>query len=175
MNDLIAQRYIKALLKDSDDNNSLELYNTLKEISTAYNDSKFLSIISSPEVNNDKKVQLILSFVKSNDVITNFVKLLAEKKRLDIIPNIANELKKEIAIMHKSYEGVIYTNVELTQTDLSEITKKFAKKFDVKLVLTQDVCDYDGIKVDIEGLGVEVGFSKDRLKSQMIEHILKAV
>jgi hypothetical protein len=31
------------------------------------------------------------------------------------------------------------------------------------------------IKVDIEGLGVEISFSKERLKAQMIEHILKAV
>ena len=39
----------------------------------------------------------------------------------------------------------------------------------------QNVCDYDGIKVDIDGLGVEISFSKDRLKSQLIDHILKAV
>ena len=43
------------------------------------------------------------------------------------------------------------------------------------LQLTQNICDYDGIKVDIDGLGVEVGFSKERLKSQLIHHILKAV
>ena len=41
--------------------------------------------------------------------------------------------------------------------------------------MTQNICDYDGVKVSIDGLGVEVGFAKNRLKSQMIDHILKAV
>jgi len=77
--------------------------------------------------------------------------------------------------LNNSYEGVGYTNVELDSSDLSSIQEKFAKKFDITLALTQNICDYDGIKVDIEGLGVEIGFSKDRFKSQMIEHILKAV
>jgi F-type H+-transporting ATPase subunit delta len=38
-----------------------------------------------------------------------------------------------------------------------------------------EVNNYDGIKVDIDGLGVEIGFAKSKFKSQMIEHILKAV
>ena len=60
-------------------------------------------------------------------------------------------------------------------SDLKSIQEKFAKKFEITLALTQNICTYDGIKVDIEGLGVEIAFSKDRLKSQMINHILKAV
>ena len=117
------------------------------------------------------------SFIKTNDnkVIENLLKLLAENKRLNIIPDIADELKKEIAILNNSYEGIVYTNIKLKSNDLSDIQNKFAKKFDIKLSLTQNICNYDGIKVDIEGLGVEIGFSKDRFKSQMIEHILKAV
>ena len=49
------------------------------------------------------------------------------------------------------------------------------EKNDVKLSLSQNVGDYDGIKVDIDGLGVEISFSKDRLRAQLIDHILKAV
>ena len=77
--------------------------------------------------------------------------------------------------MENSYEGVVYTNNALSDQYINSIAEQFSKKFDVKLTLTQNVCDYDGIKVDIDGLGVEISFSKDRLKSQMINHILKAV
>ncbi|MFY4842872.1 F0F1 ATP synthase subunit delta, partial [Aliarcobacter butzleri] len=45
----------------------------------------------------------------------------------------------------------------------------------VKVSLSHNVCEYDGIKVGIDGLGGEISFSKDRLKSQLIDHILKAV
>ena len=77
--------------------------------------------------------------------------------------------------MSNSYVGVVYTNQVLSNDYVSSIEEQFSKKFNVKLSLTQNVCDYDGIKVDIDGLGVEISFSKERLKSQLIDHILKAV
>lgn len=177
MSNLIAKRYIKALLIDRNIDDITAIFNDIRDIARAYSDDKFLSIIASTEVSSDKKINLINSFIKTsnNKVIENLLKLLAENKRLNIIPNIADELKKEIAILNNSYEGIVYTNIKLKSDDLSEIQKKFARKFDIKLSLTQNICNYDGIKVDIEGLGVEIGFSKDRFKSQMIEHILKAV
>ncbi len=176
MSGLVAKRYVKALLKDQDLNNASTIYNNIQSIAVAYNDEKFVSIVSSIEVPTSAKVELITSFMEnSNDNLNNLIKLLADNKRLNIIPDIASELKKEIAKLNNSYEGVVYTNVELSEGDLSSIQEKFAKKFDITLALTQNICDYDGIKVDIEDLGVEIGFSKERLKSQMIEHILKAI
>ena len=76
--------------------------------------------------------------------------------------------------MNNSYVGVVYTNLELSSDYVSSIEEQFSRKFDVKLSLSQKVCDYDGIKVDIDGLGVEISFSKERLKSQLIDHILKS-
>jgi F-type H+-transporting ATPase subunit delta len=35
--------------------------------------------------------------------------------------------------------------------------------------------DFNGIKVAVEGLGIEINFSKDRIDSQIIEHIIKAI
>ncbi len=176
MSNLVAKRYVKALLIDQDIDSALAIYSNIKDMSAAYSDDRFLSIITSTEVSSDEKVKLMNSFINVSDKsIENLLKLLAANKRLNIIPNIADELKKEIAVLTNSYEGIVYTNVELNESDLSSIQEKFAKKFDITLALTQNICDYDGIKVDIEGLGVEIGFSKDRLKSQMIEHILKAV
>lgn len=176
MVDLVAKRYVKALMSGKDVDALTSIYNELKTISTAYSDDKFLVIVSSTEVSSTSKVELILSFVDNcSDTTKNLIKLLGDNKRLDIIPEIVKSLNKELSILNNSYEGVVYTNVELSSADMEKLNTQFAKKLNVKLVLTQNVCDYNGIKVDIDGLGVEVGFSKERLKSQMIEHILKAV
>ena len=94
---------------------------------------------------------------------------------MDIVPFIAQELKKQMNVLNNTYTGVVYTNKALESSYVDSITEKFSQKFDVKLSLEQNICDYDGIKVDIDGLGVEISFSKERLKSQMIDHILKAV
>ena len=176
MIDLVAKRYVKALMSDRNIKDLTSLYNELKEISSAYKNDKFLLILNSTEVESSKKVELILSFIdKNSKVTTNLVKLLANNKRLDIIPAIVNELEGQLAVLTNSYKGVIYTNEELAQSEVDTINSKFSNKFKVDLKLTQNICDYNGLKVSIEGLGVEVGFAKSRLKSQMIDHILKAI
>ncbi|RXK13029.1 F0F1 ATP synthase subunit delta [Halarcobacter mediterraneus] len=176
MNDLIAKRYVKALLDGRNVDSAAAICNDLKTISSAFNEDKFLSIITSTEVKMEDKVELVLSFLNNcgND-LKNLVKLLGSKKRLEIIPDITSELESQIAKMNNSYTGIVYCNKELSTDYVSTIEKKFSEKFNVQLSLSQNVCDYDGIKVDIDSLGIEISFSKDRLKSQMIDHILKAV
>jgi F-type H+-transporting ATPase subunit delta len=176
MINLVAKRYVKALMIDRDVKGIESVYNELNTIATAFNDDKFVMIIDSTEVSIDKKVELILSFNKKvSDTVKNFIKVLADNKRLDTIPSIVEGLKSELSVLNNKYDGVIYTNKKLSQKDVKKLNTQFSKKFNVSLELTQNICDYDGIKVDISGLGVEIGFSKERLKSQMIEHILKAV
>ncbi|AXX92973.1 F0F1 ATP synthase subunit delta [Malaciobacter molluscorum LMG 25693] len=176
MIDLVAKRYVKALLDGREVASVTALSEELNAISSAYNDDKFIAIISSIEVKNSDKVNLIISLLDNcSDTLKNLINLLSENKRLDIIPVIAKELKAQLAVINNSFNGVIYTNKELAAEYISSIEKEFSKKFNVDLSLTQNVCDYNGIKVDIDGLGVEISFSKDRLKSQMIDHILKAV
>lgn len=176
MNDLVAKRYVKALIDGSNSQVVNNISVNLNTISSAFCDEKFISIISSPEVADYAKLDLIISLVDlADETLKNFIKLLGEKRRLSLLPLIANELNVQIAKMNNNYVGVVYTNQELSNDYISSIEEQFSKKFDVKLSLSQNVCDYDGIKVDIDGLGVEISFSKDRLKSQLIDHILKAV
>lgn len=176
MNDLVAKRYVKALIDGRDIQAINNISCNLNTISSAFGDEKFISIISSPEVTSCSKADLIISLVDGNEqTLNNFIKLLSEKRRLSLLPSIANELNIQIAKMNNSYVGVVYTNQELSSNYISSIEEQFSRKFNVKLSLSQNICNYDGIKVDIDGLGVEISFSKERLKTQLIDHILKAV
>jgi len=176
MVELVAKRYVKALMSGKDSSGISAICDELKQVAPAFCDEKFIAILSTTDISSNQKIDLVASFVEnpSNEFI-NLIKLLGEKKRLDIIPALVDGLEKELAALNNSYTGIIYTNKELSSADIEKLTSQFASKFNVTLELAQNVCDYDGIKVDIDGLGVEVGFSKERLKSQMIEHILKAV
>ncbi|PRM90533.1 F0F1 ATP synthase subunit delta [Aliarcobacter cryaerophilus] len=176
MKDLVAKRYVKALVDGRDLNNVTLISEKLNEVSKAFKSDKFKSILASSDVSEVEKTKFVLSLIdKADKSLENFIKLLGEKRRLDIIPEIAFELKTQIAKMNSNYIGTVYTNKELSNSYISSIEEQFSKKFNVKLSLSQNVCDYDGIKVDIDGLGVEISFSKDRLKTQLINHILKAV
>lgn len=176
MKDLVAKRYVKALVDGRSSESISAISDKLNQISLAFANEKFNFIISSPEITDKAKVDLIISLVDGLDnTLSNFIKLLGEKRRLELLPFIAKDLNTQIAKMNNNYVGVVYTNQQLSNDYISSIEKQFSKKFDVKLSLSQNVCDYDGIKVDIDGLGVEISFSKDRLKSQLVDHILKAV
>lgn len=176
MVELVAKRYVKALMAGRDNASVSAICDQLKQIASAFGDEKFISIVNSTDISSNQKVDLLLSFVENpNNELVNLIKLLGEKKRLNIIPSITSGLESELAVLNNSYTGIVYTNKELSSTDMDKLTSQFATKFNVNLQLAQNICDYDGIKVDIDGLGVEIGFSKERLKSQMIDHILKAV
>jgi len=176
MIELVAKRYVKALMSQRDNDGLNAVYNELKTIASAFNDDKFESILSSTDVAVESKIELMLSFLNSGSTtVVNLVKLLGEKKRLNIIPEIIKVLDKELAVLNNSYTGIVYTSKELSSLEMDKLNSQFSKKFNVHLKLSQDVCDYDGIKVDIDGLGCEIGFAKSRLRSQMIDHILKAV
>lgn len=176
-NDLVAKRYVKALMEGRDLYTVGLISDKLNMISSAFGDDKFKSIVYSPEVSDFNKINLVISLVDANYdvVLSNFIKLLGEKRRLGLIPFIAGELKNQIAKINNNYVGIIYTNQELSYDYVQRIAQQFSYKFNVNLSLTQYICDYDGIKVDIDGLGVEISFSKDRFKSQLVDYILKAV
>lgn len=177
MSNLVAKRYVKALTKSRNLEHIDVINQQLKLISTAYLNEKFQNIIGSVDVTTYNKVDLVLSFLgdRNDYLVNNLIILLGKNRRLGIIPAISKELEKEYAILINSYVGIVYSNENLSNEFLNELETNFENKFNIKLQLTNQICEYDGIKVDIDGLGVEIGFAKNKFKSQMIEHILKAV
>jgi F-type H+-transporting ATPase subunit delta len=175
MVETLAKKYNRALV-DGKDVTLIERYSEqLKSIASAFSDEKFNTIISSGDVATSDKVNLIVSFVEADDNMKNFITLLGKNRRLDIIPAIACEMNKYISELTKKYTGIVVSNEALETSYVKSLEEKFAAKFDVNLTLENKVTDFDGVKVEIDGLGIEIGLSNDRLRTQMIEHILKAV
>jgi len=171
MVDLVVLRYVEALFAEKSLNKILL---DLEKLSLAYEDEKFKEIISSYEVKKSEKVEL-LNTLTSNKAVKNLVRLLAEKNRLDILPQIYTELNKKINISKNIYTGVVYSKDKLSPKEIKELEKKFSKKFDINLSLVNKNGQYNGIKVEIEDLGVEIGLGLDLVQSQLKDFVLKAV
>jgi F-type H+-transporting ATPase subunit delta len=177
MEKLIAKRYIKAL-KDSSDITEMENITTLfSALSESFKDKKFVQIIDSPNVSMMDKSDILLKAVESakSEKINNFMKLLIEHKRINIIPAIAEALRKDVALSTKTYEGIVYSNNDIDAKTIQELSSGLSKKFDSKISLVFIKNNFDGIKVNVEDLGVEINFSKTRINNQIIEHIIKAI
>ncbi|MBX7490074.1 F0F1 ATP synthase subunit delta [Helicobacter turcicus] len=177
MKDLIAKRYIKALVASVSQKELGEIAPLLGKLAEANTISKFKEIIESPYVATAQKVDFILKNILDNSANTkfvNFVKVLAEHKRLGLFGELHGELSSYLATLNKEYIAQLIVNDGYEDSVLKEIESKFSKKLGVNLVLEQQVVANSGIKLVVEDLGVEVSFSQEKFISDLRNHILKA-
>jgi F-type H+-transporting ATPase subunit delta len=177
MEELIAKKYIKAITNGLDVSTIASLTTVFSTLAESFKDKKFISVIENPYVNSEDKQAILLDSVKSvkSKEVNNFIKLIVEKKRINIIPAIAQEMRKNLAKATKTYQGIVYSDMKIDKTTVNKLSAGLSKKFgsNINLVFQQE--DFDGIKVDVEDLGIEINFSKSRINTQMIEHIIKAI
>ncbi|MSN96635.1 F0F1 ATP synthase subunit delta [Campylobacter sp. FMV-PI01] len=174
--DVIAKRYVKALMEQFNEDELKNAILNLENISLAFDNDKFRIIINSPVVDDFKKFEFILMFIKHPFVkFENFIKLLMENKRLVFIPEIYKRIRIEMATLNGEYFGEISSKENLNSEEIRKIEDIFSKKFNAKISLKQNTKEYNGIKISLEELGVEISFSIDRLRQDMNEYILKAI
>jgi F-type H+-transporting ATPase subunit delta len=177
MEELIAKRYVKALLSETDVAFMKDITLLFDTLASSFNDAKFVNIMTNTDISKEDKTTLLLEVVKvaESEKVNNFVKLLVENKRVDIIPAIAEELRKNLANVEKRYNGVVFSDTEIETNVLDDLSNGLSEKYDSKILLSFEKTDFDGIKVEVEDLGIEIDFSKTRINKQIIEHIIKAI
>jgi F-type H+-transporting ATPase subunit delta len=174
MEELIAKRYAKALSASTKDVKSLVA--KLNVLSEVLSSSDIQTVLLSPIVDADKKTQMVLaSLDKKDKVLINFIKLLGEKKRLDILPAITKVLNAEIQKEANVYEGIVTSGKKLDEKKVQKLEKTLAKYTGATIKLNQEKSDLDGLRVSVEDLGIEVNFSKERVKEQLIDFIKKSL
>jgi len=177
MDQLVAKRYVKALIEALGDKKIEEAAKALAAVSEAFKDAKFAEIIISPEVRKEQREELIVGLLgeKADPKLVNFVKTLGIHNRFGLIPEISYLLQKELQRRANRYEGVVESDKKIDKKLLGELEKSLSKYVDATVVLHPVKTDREGIKVTIEDLGLEASFSKERVASDMIQHILKAL
>lgn len=177
MQELIAKRYVKSLGEATGSESLVNIGEIFNAIAASFSDDKFIAVMENPEVANADKESILLDAVKSanSDKLNNFIKLLVENGRISIIPAMAEEMRKEIARSSKNFSGVIYSNEDVDAKTLTDLSTGLSKKVDATVELTFIKSDYDGLKVEVSDLDMEINFSKTRVNAQLVEHILKAI
>ncbi|WP_321777940.1 F0F1 ATP synthase subunit delta [Sulfurimonas sp.] len=177
MEELIAKRYIKALKTSTDTKSMGNITIVFKALAEAFKNTKFIQIMNSAEVSDEQKLEILLAAVKpaKSESINTLIKLLVENSRINIIPALAEGMRKDAAHTSKTYSGVVYSDTDIDAKVMKDLSSGLSKKFDSKISLEFIKDDFDGIKVNVEDLGIEINFSKSRINSQIIEHIAKAI
>lgn len=175
MNEVIAKKYVRALVKAFDSHELSVLLEALDRVNVALQMEDFRDIIVSPNIQEEQKIELVLGvFGRENQKFVHFIQLLAEKKRFIIIPEIHKELERYLSSVRSEYKAVLFTGEEFDERTLQKISKAFAKKLSVRLAIKQEVSTKEGVRLIVEGLGVEVSFSREKFVGDLREYILKA-
>ncbi|MFK5974954.1 MAG: F0F1 ATP synthase subunit delta [Sulfurovum sp.] len=175
IDELISKRYANALSSFKKElPNSLVLLNTLSEVLA---DKDISSVISSPMVSNKHKTEMILSALdeSADNTLINFIKILGENRRLDLIPVITKLLNREQQVISNEYEGILQSNSTIDEVSVANLEETLKRYTGATIKLTQESTELDGLKVVIDDLGIEVNFSKQRVKEQLIDFITKSL
>jgi len=64
---------------------------------------------------------------------------------------------------------------ELDAQEVEKLEKTLATYTGATIKLNQEKSDVDGVRVSVDDLGIEVNFSKERVKEQLIDFIKKSL
>ena len=175
MEELIAKRYATALSSASKDVASVA--SVLNVLTEAMASEEIATVLTSPIIPAEKKTEMILAALGSEaeSNLVNFIKILGENKRLDLIPAISRVLNAELQKASNKYEGVLKSSKKLDKDELKKLEDTLGKYTGASITLKQEKSDLDGLRVSVDDLGIEVNFSKQRVKEQLIDFIKKSL
>jgi len=172
----VSKKYTKALSGTQSDTELQQSYDSLCNISSALKISKFQDILASKDISIEQKASLISEISGSKDIkLANLISLLLKAGRVEIIPAIAEEIRELLAAKSGKAAGKAIASFDVDATDLTTISKALSSKLHREIELSfekTDTAHFNGIKVEIDDLGVEVEINKDALKKSVIAHIL---
>ncbi|SFV89744.1 ATP synthase delta chain [hydrothermal vent metagenome] len=175
MEELIAKRYATALSSASKDIASAA--SVLNVLTEAIASEKIATVLTSPIISAEKKTEMILTALGNtlDSSLINFIKILGENKRLDLIPAISKVLNAELQKASNKYEGILKSSKKLDKNELKKLEDTLGKYTGASITLKQEKSDLDGLRVSVDDLGIEVNFSKQRVKEQLIDFIKKSL
>lgn len=168
MAELIQRVYAQSLFDAAIEENCLE--ETSKEmemLNGIFSETPaFLTLLSSPAVTDDEKLKMLQETLSGRieGILYNFMRILADKGRASLFPQIA----QEFVAIYRAYHGILpvtaVTAVPMSKEQISRLEQKLSASTGKKVLLDNQVdpaliggvlLRYDGHEVD--------GTVKDRL------------
>jgi len=177
MEALIAKKYAKALMESGDEKSVAARTDVLRGVAEALQDPEVLQAITSPLIDREKKAQWVLDALgkKTDPIVENLIRLMAERGRLDLIPQMVQLIDFERKKASNRFEGIVYTDEELSKKSIAKLEKALESYSGAEIQLELATSEQPGLKVEVEELGIELSFSREKVKRALIEHIQKAL
>ncbi len=175
----IAERYATAIFEISKENNSLtSLEQNITDLATALNDSSDLrDMISSPVLTRADQGAAIAAVGKSmnlDTVLQNGLGLMAEKRRLFVMPQLLAQLRTMIAEDKGEVTAEVTSAKELTKAQSDKLAKTLKANVgkDVNIQTTVDESLIGGLVVKVGSKMIDTSI---RSKLNSLQNAMKEV
>jgi len=177
MDELIAKRYAKALMELVPSKELADQIKVLRQIKQTAERPEIAELIASPLIGNKEKSALLVEPLKGkiDDRLYRLLELMSEKGRLDLVGTMTEILAFELKKLNNKFEGTVEADETLPKEEIKRLERVLEEYSGAKIKLKQSDSKSDGLKVSVEDLGIEVSFSKSRVKSDLLEFIRRAL
>ncbi|XP_024972356.1 ATP synthase delta chain, chloroplastic-like [Cynara cardunculus var. scolymus] len=175
MADSVAGRYATALAEVASSNKTLEATATdVEKVDKLFSDESFLNFFVSPIVTLDQKRELIDDITASGSLqlhVCNFLNILIESKRIDLI----KEIVKEFEVVYNKLTGtelaIVTSVVHLERQHLAQIAKQVQKFTGAKNVRIKTAID----ESLVAGFTIRYGNSQSKLIDMSVKKQLEDI
>lgn len=175
--ELIANRYTRALWDFSKDKNAAEILKELEAFTASYELSSDLKkFISNPTFSEVEKENVLMGLCQSlgtTETVTKFLKLVLSKGRMEAIPEITHQFKKEVYNSENKAELFIETAFPLSADEESKIVQALERSTGKKLspIVKENKKLVAGIKVNVLGQSIDSSLmsSLGNLKQELLQ------
>ena len=112
---------------------------------------------------------------KIDEKLYRLLEIMSENGRLDLVPELASILEYERKLASKSFVGKIESDATLADEDIKRLEKRLSEYSGAKIVLEKGAQREDGLRVEVEDLGIELSYSKERVKADLLAFIQQAL
>ncbi len=149
----IARPYAKALFGLAQEKNQTESWlGGLQQLASVVQQEKVVSLIEQPETGAVEKAAMLTELVGLQDAnLKNFVSVLAEQKRLQVLPEVYAQYQDLTLALNHTQRAVISSAYALTDAQLADLTADLQKRFGSSLEVTSQVDPelIGGVKVEV--------------------------
>ena len=155
----VARPYTKAVFEFARDAGTIQNWSqSLNDAAQVASDDVMKSILGNPALTSDAKADAFISVIDNlDDSGKNFIRLLAENKRLALIPEIAVQFEQLKANQESNVEINVTTAYELDEQQQQKLTQALSAKLgrDVALSSTIDKSILGGVVIRTQDLVID--------------------
>lgn len=138
----LARPYAKAVFADAQEKNSLDAWSSsLALLSVCSADENMAKVLSHPSLTASQQAQALLDVCgdKLNEAAKNLVAILAENKRLALLPEITALYEELKAKMQNAVDVVVTSAFALTDAQSAKLATALKAKLNCEVRMTSEV------------------------------------